>query len=423
MLVKRYIVKEVPEALSQIRQDLGADAMILSTKKIQTKGFLGLFSRIKIEVIAAASDSFERATPKQSPQSVRVREDQAASPLKTQGIGTTTLLADKSDDLPNVGIRTYSRETLHENRMKMEEKKQQHTSISLQQTHEQDVMGELKALKKLVSRITETNQSQLPKPLLAIRQILLQQEILAERVNEMIANVLEEADQTWDLKTYRWKTEQILLDEMSVWTKDATIEASTRVAAFAGATGVGKTTTIAKIAAEQVLKYRKKIALITTDTYRIAAVEQLRTYANILNIPIEVAYTPDDYKKALQTFQTCDLILVDTAGRNYHEQKFIKEIQDFFAVERPQELYLVLSSTSKMADVQKMIQNFSDLEIDKYLFTKLDETTSYGAIYNVLRSQKKPFTYVTDGQNVPDDLSVLTHAKLANLLIGENSYV
>ena len=156
-----------------------------------------------------------------------------------------------------------------------------------------------------------------------------------------------------------------------------------------GPTGVGKTTTLAKIAAGEVINNRKKIAFITTDTYRIAAIEQLKTYANLLNVPVEVVYKLEDFQKAVKKYEDYDHVFIDTAGRNYREMKYIEELQNLIDFKQDIETFLTLSMTMKERDIQEIIKNFEILSIDKFIFTKLDETSTYGTIVNIMIQNKK----------------------------------
>ncbi|GAE36047.1 hypothetical protein [Halalkalibacter akibai] len=171
-----------------------------------------------------------------------------------------------------------------------------------------------------------------------------------------------------------------------------------------GPTGVGKTTTIAKLAAFCVLKKQKKVALITTDTYRIAAVEQLKTYAKILNIPLEVAYSIDDFKRAIDQFKHYDLVLVDSAGRNFRNQLYVEELNKVIDFKQDAQTYLVLSLTSKYEDMKEILAQFDLISIQKVILTKKDETSTYGAMLNIPLELGKGIAYVTTGQNVPDDI-------------------
>jgi flagellar biosynthesis protein FlhF len=187
---------------------------------------------------------------------------------------------------------------------------------------------------------------------------------------------------------------------------------------IAGPTGVGKTTTIAKLAAEQLFKQGRKVGLITSDTYRISAVEQLRTYAAILNIPLEVVQSPGDLQRALFRLESCDLVLMDTAGRNYRNEMLVAELQSLLAKELKSETFLVLSMTSKSRDMKTIAEHFGRYQLDKVIFTKLDETGSYGPLFNVLNDFPLQLSYLTNGQNVPDDLLMASKELLTGMLLG-----
>ena len=185
-----------------------------------------------------------------------------------------------------------------------------------------------------------------------------------------------------------------------------------------GPTGVGKTTTLAKMAADCILKYNKKVAFITTDTYRIAAIEQLKTYANILNVPIEVCYNLDDFQKATILFKSYDLVFIDTAGRNFRNRKYVEDLKNIIDYKQEMETFLVLSLTSKQIDMEEILQQFSTITIDKLIFTKSDETSTYGAMFNIIYSGQKAAAYITNGQNVPEDMVVASPENIVNRIIG-----
>jgi flagellar biosynthesis protein FlhF len=195
------------------------------------------------------------------------------------------------------------------------------------------------------------------------------------------------------------------------------ISAQTKVAHFVGPTGVGKTTTIAKLAAEQVLKHRRKVGFITSDTYRISAVEQLRTYANILNVPIEVVFSPPDLLKAFEALEACDLIFMDTAGRNFRNEMYVSELNTLLRSHGDSETYLVLSMTTKYKDMKAITGNFTKFKLDKVLFTKLDETDSYGAVVNLVSDFGLQLSYAANGQNVPDDIAEIDERAIIDLIL------
>lgn len=192
----------------------------------------------------------------------------------------------------------------------------------------------------------------------------------------------------------------------------------TRMINVIGPTGVGKTTSIAKLATEQVLKQKRKVAMITTDVYRIAAVEQLKTYAGILNVPIEVVRTRDELEQALTKLEHYDLIYMDTTGRNYKEAKYREAINEFLSHPHESDNYLVLSLTTKFEDMEVLLNEFLDSPIKKLILTKFDETTSYGAILNIAYKYPFQLAYITNGQSVPEDITTIDATLLARCLLG-----
>ncbi|NLY91242.1 MAG: flagellar biosynthesis protein FlhF [Firmicutes bacterium] len=180
------------------------------------------------------------------------------------------------------------------------------------------------------------------------------------------------------------------------------------VVALVGPTGVGKTTTIAKLAANFALFEGKSVGLITIDTYRIAAVEQLKTYSEIINLPIEVVYTAADFKRALQNLANKQLILIDTAGRSQKNKQQIRELKHFFNGRPLNETHLVLSANTKLEDLLETADSFKELNVNRLIFTKLDETNSLSNVVEVAERLQIPLSYVTTGQSVPEDIEVAT---------------
>lgn len=188
--------------------------------------------------------------------------------------------------------------------------------------------------------------------------------------------------------------------------------------ALVGPTGVGKTTTIAKLAAAQVIERRQKVGLLTTDTFRIAAVEQLKTYANILNAPFEVVDQANELVPAMKSLKDCDVVFMDSAGRNYLEGEYIEEINQYLRLDVPQENYLVLSMTSRWRDMKKIVEQMKSVPIDKLILTKWDETTCFGVALNMVYHYPYPLSYLCLGQGVPDDIMKADPKFMAKKLLG-----
>lgn len=188
--------------------------------------------------------------------------------------------------------------------------------------------------------------------------------------------------------------------------------------AMIGPTGVGKTTTLAKLAAACKLKFGKRVGLVTADTYRIAAVEQLRTYADILGVPLRVAATPAEMQQACASLSECDVILIDTAGRSQKDTAALSDLRQLLEAADPHEVHLVLSSTSGEKALLNEAREFSAVRVDRIALTKLDEAVSFGTLVNVMQNVGKSLSYITTGQEVPDHLEVARPQRLAAILLG-----
>ena len=188
-----------------------------------------------------------------------------------------------------------------------------------------------------------------------------------------------------------------------------------------GPTGVGKTTTIAKLAGRLALVEKKKVGLITIDTYRIGAIEQLKTYAEIMNIPFKVVITIKEMEDAIESMSDCDVVLIDTTGRSSKNTMQISELRAFVQKAEPDYVNMVISATTKNKDIKSILKGYSELEYGSVIITKLDETTVYGSIYNISRNANKPVSFITIGQNVPDDIKVSTKEELTRFILGEET--
>jgi flagellar biosynthesis protein FlhF len=190
------------------------------------------------------------------------------------------------------------------------------------------------------------------------------------------------------------------------------------VVALIGPTGVGKTTTLAKLAANLKLREKHRVGLITLDTYRIAAVDQLKKYADIIGSPLRVVGNIEDLKDAIAQMSDCDFVLIDTAGRSPNDALKLNELKGLLDSIKPDEVHLVISSTASQACVELAVTKFSDVRVDKIIFTKIDEAAHVGTVLNVVRKVNKQLSYITTGQDVPDDIEVGRGRRLAQLILG-----
>ncbi|MBN9652865.1 flagellar biosynthesis protein FlhF [Halobacillus sp. GSS1] len=359
MRVKKFQAATMPEVMKKVRAELGADAVILNSKVKKTNGFLGLFQKEITEVIAAIdpSDEHER-TP------------------------DPTRRVEKMEEQPS---------TVHPNR---------------------EIMKELKELRSIIQNRKEAY----PEPLEMAYQFLLGREVTEGVAGNVIDRLLEKGKSFKDLNELENHLRLELYESMKQM-KFGKPAFDKKFIHLVGPTGVGKTTTLAKLAADAALNHQLNVGFITTDTYRIAAIDQLKTYAKILDIPLEVAYSMEDYKKAKERFQDFDLVLVDTAGRNFRDSLFIRELQKVIDFHEDSDNFLVLGLTSKFTDMSEILIQFKDIPIHQLIFTKVDETARKGNAVNMVLTHDVGVAYLTDGQNVPDDIKTASAMVLAREVV------
>lgn len=459
MRVKRYIVNTMPEAMQQIREDLGSDAVILSTKSMKTGGFLGMFRQKKIEVIAALekeADSSPRvntatiARPVEklvtkeiqpprpvtvprsaAPDAYRRAAEDYASPQARPNITTEPQI--RVNDIQPEQSAPQAKVSAPFSEAQMQELmavaghravKNEPPAYAEVSTADQALLEEIREMKLMMTRLSRSavTEPQLPEPAQRICDRLIEQDVDRELLDDWLEMVYQQRDRELSSASdFNW--EQAFREVLKGFIDQRIgggIAPSTRIIYVAGPTGVGKTTTIAKLAAEQLFRFNRKVGLITSDTYRISAVDQLRTYASILNVPLEIVQSPGDLHRAMQRLEDCDLILMDTAGRNYRNELLVSELQSLLAHREDSETYLVLSLTSKSKDMKTIAQHFSQYHLDKVIFTKVDETGSVGAMFNLLHEYPLKISYMTNGQNVPEDVFLPDTKRLLHLLLGES---
>lgn len=390
MKIKKFVAPSMPEAMKKVRSELGSDAVILNSKVVQKGGIFGFFTKKNIEVIAAVDPK-----PAKESQSLKKEMKKRLSPV-TDGNG-------KQKD-----------------RILDEQRVTEYEKVPVQST---DILQEIKDLKSIMKDLSSgvsTSFEQYPGALKDINQYLIGQELQDSLRQELLSSLLERwylnhANASYE-EAFKW-LEQILFQKISHF-KFGGISYQRKFVNVVGPTGVGKTTTLAKIAAECVLKDNKKVAFITTDTYRIAAIDQLKTYAKILGVPIEVCYNMDDFRNAKQKFINYDLILIDTAGRNFRNKQYVEDLEGVIDFNEEMETFLVLALTSKLSDMKAIFNQFSLININRLIFTKVDETSNFGSMVNLMMEYNIGVAYVTNGQNVPDDIIEATPTGIIKTILG-----
>ncbi len=289
---------------------------------------------------------------------------------------------------------------------------------------------ELSAIRGLVSQVLQRQSSTggggptpaMPQKLFDMYLKLVGQDVSEELADRIVNKVRDEltVEQLEDDESLRAATVEHLASHVPVADEAVPTESPDDrplTIALIGPTGVGKTTTLAKLAASFKLRHERRVGLITSDTYRIAAVDQLRTYANIIGLPLQVVLTPAEMTQALHALSDCDVILIDTAGRGQNDSSKLADLQSLLGAARPHEVHLVLSSTASEKVLLREAEAFSEVGADKVVLTKLDEAVSFGMLVNVMQRVGKKLSFVTTGQEVPDHLELGRPDRIAELVL------
>ncbi len=373
MFVKRYLVGDMHEAMTKIKNELGNDAVILNSRMVRQKGMKGLFKKKKLEVVAA----YDKKTPK-----LKLAPKQQVEQFKVPPIslptesGNIEKLNAKLQELENT-VKTFSNKLAN---------------------GESDV------------KINFTDD------ISSLHDRLLEQEVVpqiaddvAKEVQKITANMEVEPSQVM---------EQIITERLGKPSPISIKKYKRNIIVFFGPTGVGKTTTLVKLAGQYVCEGGLKVGIINTDTYRVAAKEQLNIYADILQIPLETAYTVEELEEALKNQSDRDVILMDTAGRSTGDEQYKKEIENLIKTCEPDEIYAVVSLSTGYNACKKIINNLSFVDDYKLILTKYDEVNTWGNILNIVDYAKKPLSYVTTGQNIPDDIQQADTPRIASKILG-----
>lgn len=391
MQIKKFNAADINEALRLVKAEFGGEAVILSTRSIKGKG---------VEVTAAA----DRETG--------------------SGYGAGAYAHAALPDLKKASPSTKTIEPWNpRNLTKPETTQTRNSKIETRNAPPApDLHRELKELKDLMgSLVSHVQQDEFFKENKRLSEV--QNKLVSTGIDEtlsykMLQRLCEKltSKEMEDMPGILGRLKQFIMRQVTV---AEIVENGHRpkVAIFVGPTGVGKTTTIAKLAAINAIKGKKKVALVTLDTYRIAAVEQLKVYARIIGIPVHVAGSPGDFAKTVAGIKGVDLVLVDTAGRGQRDRMHMGELSQIYKSGIPVETHLVISATAKEKDTMDIIRLYKGVKVDRLLFTKLDETSTYGGIFNALIASGKPVSYLTTGQSVPEDIEAATSERLADLIL------
>ncbi|MBR1744092.1 MAG: flagellar biosynthesis protein FlhF [Lachnospiraceae bacterium] len=450
MVIRKYIATTEEEAVNLAKEELGEDVVIMNVKQVAAKGLMRLFRKPSVELTAAVDDVKTEETKKEDGTSGGGELDVPDfSKLQEAIQETNAVLAaeaekeakKKAEAMANASSKS-GKDTKNSNDRIQEPAFRPDSADIFEQPSgtnqgklrgDDDDLGErLSNLQELLEKQMESAQKEkaekgekekAEKPYFdMIRKKLLDNEVEENYVNQILDDIEQSVSPNANLDSILAGVYQKIVLKIGEPHLIDVKSKKTKYIFFVGPTGVGKTTTIAKIAATLKLTKKSKLALITSDTYRIAAVEQLRTYANILGIPLQVVYTPEDMEKARDELRDYDLVFVDTAGRSHNNDEQREDIRELFdsVKEDQREVYLVLSATTKYRDLVKIATTYAEMTKYYLIFTKLDETDTIGNIFNIRMLTGAPLSYSTYGQNVPDDIGKTNAQNIAKQLLGGN---
>lgn len=424
MIIKRFQAKTEEAALELARKELGSGMVVMNVKKVKKKGLFSIFKPQQVEVTVALEEE-----EKQNFREAVAKVSEIARHSEAAGNSQST----KTE--PAQGAKQVKAET----KLQPDKAKQPEKKVQTEDSRQESVIEEkLSTLQNLLEKQIGSTQEEEKKSegeekkedsnvafFHLLYKMLLDNEIEETYANQLVEELDGSVKPDMPIDYLLSVVYQKMVLKFGQTKTIQSAEKGPKLVYFIGPTGVGKTTTIAKIASRLSVVEKKKIVLLTADTYRIAAAEQLRTYANILDVPFRIIYTPQEIRSAIEDYAAYDYIFVDTSG---HSQKNTDQRDDTVALLRAadgqaeKEVYLVVSATTKYRDLLNIADTYQKLTDFRLVFTKLDETQCQGNLFNLRLHTDAPMSYVTCGQNVPDDIGEFDAQKTVKLLLGGNQF-
>lgn len=387
------------EAVLQAKEELGKDAVVLNVKTIKQRGIFKLFKPTTVEVTVALEEGIKEDN---------ITEKTIDTKSNFSSIADEKIIINPPVIKENIEENTAEDTSIIEKRL-----------TDLQNLLEKQI--EVKPAAPLENITPEIKKSESEVFAQLIYHTLLDMEVDEKYINHFIGEIEHKKNKDLTIDHILANIYQRMILKLGQAKLVTQAKKNPKVVFFIGPTGVGKTTTLAKIASKFHVEGDKKIVMLTADTYRIAAAEQLRTYANILTVPFSIIYSEEELENAVEQYKNYDFILVDTAGHSYKNKEQTESIEKLVnciddSIEK--EIYLVISAATKYTDLMKIVDSYNNITDYNLIFTKLDETTSLGNILNIKMYSGKELSYVTAGQNVPDDIEIFDAQGLVKQLLG-----
>ena len=404
MKIKKFTAPTEQAAIEMVKNELGLDALIINIKRIQPGGLFAIFKKPRVEVMAAHDDKIGAAAS----GTTDVKANVVAHVPPPDYVQSTDLVQKFESSKKDVQIAAQ------EEKIQMLQDMLLATSDMLEKA--QSNLSVSRHVESPENRIYQNNLLQIFYNTLIENQV--SEEFAREILDELDKkDLVEKLDINFVVKIVYNSIVNIIGAPSAL--EPTRAKGNPQIFAFVGPTGVGKTTTIAKLTADLSLNRNMDVGLITADTYRIAAIEQLKTYGDILGIDVAVAYKPEELAEHIEAKKNhCDIILIDTAGRSHKDDSNMKELSEFINCTDAIEKFLVLSLTTKYDDMLDIVDKYSKICKFRIIFTKLDETNKMGNIANISHKTGQKLSYITFGQNVPDDIKTIAPNEVAMRLLG-----
>lgn len=401
MQIKKFVADNMTQVMALVKKEMGNEAIILQTKKAKTKGVLGFFKKDVIEVLAAIEPD---------------KTVNRAQLNKTYDYkANNKILVEKKDESKNY-ISSNDR-NIAKNDVSFKEVNKVYQKPTQTLQSEKDINKDIDEIKSVIkdlnNRFSQTFKTEEDEEISKLK-VNYSNKLESKGMSKSLSEeLIQEA-----LETYNSCDQDIIIkvinSKFSNFERKNKLSTIKKYNVFVGPTGVGKTTTLAKIASNIAINESKRIGFMTLDTYRISAVEQLRTYAEILNCPIEVAYDKEDVTEAIKRLESRDVVFIDTAGRSHKNKGHMKELEEILNSIIEKEVFLVISANFNKDDIKDILCVYSFISEYNIIITKMDETSREGLVFDIMNESKQPIAYTTYGQNVPDDIEMFDLTKFIN---------
>lgn len=425
MTIKKFQGKSKEEAIERAKAELGEDAVVMNVKEITSKGFFKAFKKSLFEVTAAVEEK-------------ETKMDAGMAFKNMQKIHETiNVAADEPIQIPAAAAPAEAIDQNKAEQSAIEFLKRNASLLKKEGGADQRIEEKLENLQSILEKQLAVDKKKEPEEKEPVKQDarksqnlsfikVLYETLITNEVNEKYVNqVIDELEKVnWNGNSVDYILSNVYQKMILKFGQPRGIDLvgkNPKIVFFVGPTGVGKTTTLAKVASKLKVEQGRKVAFLTADTYRIAAAEQLRTYANILDTPLVIIYSSEELNQGIEQLEDYDVILVDTAGFSHKNKSQKEDMKNLIQGVDPRydsEVYLVLSATTKYKDLMEIADVYKEISDYKIIFTKLDETTTYGNILNIKLYSEAEVSYITNGQNVPDDIELFHSQKMVKRLLG-----